>query len=119
MRIRNASLLSEVSIGESLLAGDIVAPGDIVAHAIASLLIYFSQLEYPRWQMRLYFDDIPGDEYSLGINNPPSMTNLKHLELDVFASCEQSLLGWVDLIEASLLLQRLTVKVDTPFFFCR
>uniref|UniRef100_A0A803MME2 Uncharacterized protein n=1 Tax=Chenopodium quinoa TaxID=63459 RepID=A0A803MME2_CHEQI len=103
----------KVSIGESLLAGD------IVAYATKSLSKYFSQLEYLRWQMQLYEDDIPCDEYNLGINNSPAMINLKHLELDVFASCEQSLLGWVDLIEASPLLQRLTVKVGTPLFSLR
>lgn len=49
-------------------------------------------------------------QYNLGINNPPSMVNLKHIELQVLVSCNESLLGWANLIEASPLLERLTLK---------
>ncbi|CAO2834680.1 unnamed protein product [Amaranthus hypochondriacus] len=38
------------------------------------------------------------------------MTNLKHLEIHVKARCDASLLGWVSLIEASPVLEKLSVK---------
>ncbi|XP_021737419.1 putative F-box/LRR-repeat protein At4g15060 [Chenopodium quinoa] len=108
LHIRNASLLSKLSLG------NIRCTRDIVACAFDSLSKYFSQLEYLSWTIGLCIGSSISltfcVKFNLGIKNPPAMTNLKHLELHVTAFCEQSLLGWADLIEASPLLERLTLK---------
>lgn len=106
LNLRNAALLSEVSVGY------IGYRGDVVDYAFNSLSKYFSQLEYLSWEMRLFKGLIDYDKFNLRINNPPTLSNLKHLELHVYAQHEQSLLGWAELIEASPLLERLCVKLQ-------
>ncbi|KAL2932997.1 hypothetical protein RDABS01_016116 [Bienertia sinuspersici] len=112
LHINNASFLSKLSLGIKHCTQD------ILAYAFDSLSKYFPQLVYLSWKMQMYHGGLLISEpycfeFNLGIKNPPAMTNLKHLELHVFALCEQSLLGWADLIEASPQLEKLTLKFFT------
>lgn len=70
LHIRNASFLSEVSIGSARTT-------DVRTFAFDSLTEYFSQLEYLSLQICLFGKN----KLSSGINHFPAFTNLRHLEL--------------------------------------
>uniref|UniRef100_A0A803LAR4 Uncharacterized protein n=1 Tax=Chenopodium quinoa TaxID=63459 RepID=A0A803LAR4_CHEQI len=71
-------------------------------------------------EMRIKFDldnlckfDI--DKWNnLAIEHSPAFPNLKHLELYVVADFDDSLLGWIPLINACPILQKLTLKASHP-----
>lgn len=99
LRIRNASLLSEVSV-----AGGRTDP---LAYAFDSVSDYFSHLEY------LHLGSSLLSEMNLVVPPVSNLTNLKHLRLTIQASCTQSLLGWISLIQASPVLQKLTLELSS------
>uniref|UniRef100_A0A803M7P9 At1g61320/AtMIF1 LRR domain-containing protein n=1 Tax=Chenopodium quinoa TaxID=63459 RepID=A0A803M7P9_CHEQI len=105
LNIRDASFLSELTIGNGLYIGEVVAP------ACDSFSKYFSQLKYLSWSL-IVNQSYTVSKFNLGIDNPRSMKNLTHLRISVKSNHDESLLGWAHLIEASPLLQKLHVKFD-------
>ncbi|KAJ8447417.1 hypothetical protein Cgig2_019412 [Carnegiea gigantea] len=104
LQIRNASLLSEVSV-----AGERTDP---LAYAFDSLSEYFSRLEYLHLSTSLL------SEMNLVLPPISNLTNLKHLRLTIEARCTQSLLGWISLIQASPVLQKLTLELGSYNWLC-
>ncbi|XP_074310764.1 putative F-box/FBD/LRR-repeat protein At5g56810 isoform X1 [Silene latifolia] len=96
-RMAHASSLVEVSIGGY---DDFYA----VTYAIDSLALYLSQL--------LYLNLRISKKMILGIDHSAAMPKLQHLELQVVAYGNQSLRGWIPLILACPLLQKLTLKLN-------
>ncbi|XP_021760037.1 putative F-box/FBD/LRR-repeat protein At5g62970 [Chenopodium quinoa] len=96
--IRSASSFLELSVG-----GDRHVK---VAYAFEPLAIYLSQLKYLQLRMRF----IHGN--NLAIEHSPAFPDLKHLELYVLADFNESLLGWIPLIKACPILQKLTLKLE-------
>lgn len=110
--IRNAPLLSKVSIGGG---GE-----DPIAYAFDSLSDYFSQLKYLNVVTRIYLKG-PAIDADLPMNmvvpRVSSFMNLKHLKLTIYARPYQTLLGWITLIEACPVLQKLTLELSTRNIF--
>ncbi|XP_048498936.1 uncharacterized protein LOC104906694 [Beta vulgaris subsp. vulgaris] len=104
LHIRHASSLSKVAVGSQDYNASI-------SYAFDSFLQYSSQLESLSLMMNLKY------ELNIQIINPPTLTNLKHLELCVIACCNKTLLGWTSLIVAVPVMQKLTLKASTPASF--
>uniref|UniRef100_A0A803LXG5 F-box domain-containing protein n=1 Tax=Chenopodium quinoa TaxID=63459 RepID=A0A803LXG5_CHEQI len=75
LHIRDSLLLSKVSIGNGEFQGE------IVNHVLNSLSTCFSNVKFMSWDFMLdhpFVDNLV--KVNMGINNPPCMTNLKHME---------------------------------------
>lgn len=105
LNIRNAFSLSEVSV--------ICVNPDPISYAFDSLSEYISQLEY------LHLRSCLLSGTNLVIPPVSCLTNLKHLRLNIFARSDQSLFGWITLIEASPVLQKFTLEAKDPFLSLR
>lgn len=79
--------------------------GQPIAYAFEAIPPYYSQLEHLQVQMNF------NHGVNVGFNNFLGLINLKHLELCIYARATQSMLGWIPLIEASPVLQKLTFKL--------
>lgn len=112
LHIRNALLLSEVSVGGAI--------EDPIAYAFDSLSGYFSQLEYFNVVTKLFPKDFiyahrVASNVEMNLHIPPvsKFTNLKHLRLTIHAKADQTLSGWFDLIESCPVLEKLALELST------
>lgn len=112
LHLRNASLLSEVSVGGAI--------EDPIAYAFGSLSEYFSQLEYFNVVTKLFPKDFiyahrVASNVEMNLHIPPvsKFTNLKHLRLTIHAKADQTLSGWFDLIESCPVLEKLALELST------
>lgn len=110
LHLRNAFLLSEVTVGGNCNE----EPIDYAFHALSE---YYSQLKYLRVMTKLYTNEVATilQDLQLNVVIPPvsNLTRLKHLVLTIYARKTQSLLGWMTLLEASPVLQKITLELST------